>query len=72
MQSGSHPWWLHWIGAAFGRWLQQAIQNTHLCSLGGVYDQRYVQEWVYLVAITQEGVSLNIGGILVSGGQSYC
>jgi hypothetical protein len=51
MQIGSHSWWLHRIGAAFGRRLQQAFQNAHLHSLGGVYDQRYEQEWVYLVAI---------------------
>jgi len=44
VQSGSHPWQLHRIGAAFGRWLQQAIQNVHLRSLGGLHDQAYAQE----------------------------
>ena len=44
MRIDSHPWWLHQIGAAFGCWLQQAIQNAHLRSLGGVYDQQYAQE----------------------------
>ena len=33
------------------RWLQQAVQNAHSHSLGGVHDQQYAQEWLCRFAI---------------------
>jgi hypothetical protein len=38
-------------GAAFGRRLQQAVQNERSQSLGGVHDKRYAQKWLYRVAV---------------------
>ncbi len=56
------------------KWFTSLVAALDWClrSLGGVYDQRYAQEWVYYVAIAQGGVSLDIGGIFVPLGQSYC